>query len=178
MDTGAWYHEAVDYVLNNGLMDGVGGGRFAPGGETSRAMVVTILWRLAGSPQAGKDSGFTDVAGGLWYTDAVAWAAEKGIVGGYGSGMFGPADPVTREQLAVMLYRYAKLQGKGFVGSWMFPLDYADADRVSGWAYEAMCWMTMNGVIQGRGGSVLAPQGPATRAEAAAMLMRFSEAIR
>ena len=177
LDSRAWYHEAVDYVLNNGLMDGVGGGRFAPGGETSRAMVVTILWRLAGSPQAGKDSGFTDVAGGLWYTDAVAWAAEKGIVGGYGSGMFGPADPVTREQLAVMLYRYAKLQGKGFVGSWMFPLDYADADRVSGWAYEAMCWMTMNGVIQGRGGSVLAPQGPATRAEAAAMLMRFSEAM-
>ena len=177
LEESAWYHDGIAYVLEKGIMNGVGDGKFAPNVETSCAMVATILWRLAGSPQAGASGAFTDVASGTWYSDAAAWAAENGIANGNG-GAFDPNGAITREQLAYMLYRYAQSQGKGFTGQWMFPLDYTDADSVSGWAYEAMCWMTMNGVVNGKGGGVLDPQGMATRAEAAAMLQRFSESVK
>lgn len=171
---GDWFYEAVKYAYDNKLMNGTSATTFAPLTTTSRSMVVTVLWRLAGSPQCDAAPAFPDVASGSWYTDAVAWASENGIVTGYSSGSFGPDDIVTREQLATILYRYVQHTGGGFQGAWAFPLDYADAAQVSDWAYEAMCWCTMKGIISGVGGNRLNPQGSATRAEVAQILMNFS----
>ena len=174
-DAQTWYHDGVHWALENGVMNGVGGGRFNPGGETSRAMVVTMLWRLEGSPAYAGASEFADVKNEDWYGQAVRWASAEGIVTGYeqdGGKVFNPNGAVTREQLATMLYRYAQHKGQGFTGLWSFPLDYPDASSVSEWAYEAMCWMTMNGVINGMDGK-LAPASGATRAQVATMLMRY-----
>lgn len=174
LDRNAWYHDGVHYYLAAGLMVGTSDAAFAPQETTSRAMIVTVLWRLAGCPAGDETADFTDVAQGTWYTEAVRWAAGQGIVEGYGDGTFGPNDPITREQMAVMLYRYVQNGGGGFTGRWAFPLDYADADQVSDWAYEALCWMTMYGIIQGTGdGSTLSPGAGASRVEAAVMLQRF-----
>jgi hypothetical protein len=123
-------------------------------------------------PEVTGENPFDDVPAGTWYTDAVIWAAENKIVEGYGNGKFGPSDDITREQLATILYRYAQTKGKGFTGAWMFPLNFPDAAEVSDWADEAMHWMVMNGVIQGKSGK-LVPQGGASRAEAATMIQRF-----
>lgn len=120
---------------------------------------------------------FRDVVSGQYYTQGIAWAAEKGIVAGYGNGLFGPNDSITREQLAVMLYRYKQTRGGGFIGSWRSLLDFNGRAEVSEWAYEAMCWMTMHGVIEGKGDKTLDPKGNAARAEVAAVLMRYCEAI-
>ena len=170
----AWYAEAVRYVYEHGLMAGTSATAFSPDSTTSRSMIATILWRMAGSPVVNYAMDYTDVAQGQWYSEAIRWAASEGIMGGYGNGLFGTNDPITREQFATILYRYAQSNGQGFTGAWAFQLDYADADKVSEYAYEAMCWMTMQGVIKGDGAN-LNPQGQATRAEAAAMLMRFCE---
>ena len=172
LDPTAWYHDGIHFCLENELMNGVGHGKFNPTGAASRAMIVTILYRLEGAPEVTGENPFTDVADGMWYTDAVLWAAENGIVEGNGKGLFRPNDAVTREQLAAIFYRCAVSRGQGFQGMWMFLLDYPDAAEVSGWADEAMHWCVMNGIIQGKDGK-LVPQGEATRAEAATMLMRF-----
>jgi len=171
-----WYHEAVDYVIGNGLMNGIGGGKFNPDGTTSRAMIATILWRLEGEPICGqgKSGTFVDVPEYQWYTEAIEWAASKGVVEGW-NGKFDPMSEVTREQLATILYRYVQFKGGGFTGAWMFLLDYADRENISEYAYEALCWMTMNGIMEGRGERILDPTGNATRCEAAVVLMRFSE---
>ena len=173
LDTSLWYHEATDYVLENGLMNGVGNNLFDPNGTTSRAMIVTILWRLEGEPVVNYLMQFEDVAAETWYTEAVRWAASEGIVEGYSNTSFGPNDPITREQLATILYRYEQYKGGGFTGAWMFLLDYTDRDKVSDWAYEAMCWTTMHGVINGKGDGILDPKGSAKRCEAAQMLMNY-----
>lgn len=173
---GDWYEEAVAYVYEKNLMSGTDATHFTPSGTASRAMVATILWRMAGQPAAGENP-FADVPENTWYTDAVAWAAEQGIVTGYDAATFGPDNPVTREQFAAMLYRYAKSLGEGFTGSWAFPLDFPDADQVSAYAYEALCWMTSKGVLQGMEDGGLHPQGTANRAQLATMLMRFCEAL-
>lgn len=173
LDTSLWYHEATDYVLENGLMNGVGNNLFDPNGTTSRAMIVTILWRLEGEPVVNYLMQFEDVAAETWYTEAVRWAASEGIVNGYSDTAFGPNDPITREQLATILYRYEQYKGGGFTGAWMFLLDYTDRDKVSDWAYEAMCWTTMHGVINGKGDGILDPKGSAKRCEAAQMLMNY-----
>ena len=174
-DKSAWYHDGVHWALENGVMKGVGGDRFDPDGDTSRAMVVTMLWRLEGSPAYVGQSSYADVENTDWYGPAVRWADAEGIVTGYtqdGEKVFNPNGAVTREQLAAMLYRYAQHKGQGFTGLWSFPLDYPDAAGVSEWAYEAMCWMTMNGVINGMDGA-LAPTANASRAQVASMLMRY-----
>lgn len=113
---------------------------------------------------------FRDVVSGQYYTQGIAWAAEKSIVAGYGNGLFGSGNPITREQLAVMLYHYEQTRDGGFIGSWRFLLDFNDRAKVSEWAYEAMCWMTMHGIIEGKGDKALDAKGNATRAEVAAVL--------
>ena len=167
-----WYYDAVDYAYQNELMNGTSATTFAPNGTMTRAMLVTILHRQAGEPVVNYAMPFTDVTEGTWYTEAVRWAAAEGIVTGTSATTFAPDAPVTREQFATILYRYAQSEGQGFTGAWAFRLDFDDADEVSEYAYEAMCWMTMHGVIEGSGGS-LNPQSSATRAEAATMLMRY-----
>ncbi|MBQ9721474.1 MAG: InlB B-repeat-containing protein [Oscillospiraceae bacterium] len=176
-DARAWYHDGVHWALEKGVMNGVGGDQFDPNGEISRAMAVTMLWRLEGSPAYAGASEFADVKNADWYGPAVRWANAEGIVTGYeqeGSKVFNPSGAVKREQLAAMLYRYAQHKGQGFTGLWAFPLNYPDAESVSDWAYVAMCWLTMNGVINGMDGA-LAPAAGASRAQVATMLMRYCE---
>ena len=165
-------------TLGSGLMGGVSNVLFAPGGTTTRAQIVTILWRLEGKPVVNYLMQFKDVAADKWYTEAIRWAASEGIVNGYSADQFAPNDAITREQLATILYRYEQYKGGGFKDMWMFLLDYPDRDEVSEWAYEAMCWMTMNDVISGiadGGTTVLDPRGSATRAQVATILWRFCE---
>ncbi|MBR6259502.1 MAG: S-layer homology domain-containing protein [Oscillospiraceae bacterium] len=169
---GAWYHDGVHWVLDKGLMNGVGVDLFAPEGVCSRAMAVTVLWRLAGEPE-GKGAAFSDVAEGSWYYDAVSWAAGAGAVNGTGENTFSPDEPVTREMLAAILYRFAQSKGQGFKGAWAFRLDYSDVGDISDYAYEALCWMTMNDIMNGMGDGTLAPGAVANRAQMATILMRF-----
>ena len=146
---------------------------FNPDGATSRAMLAAILWRLEGSPVVNYAMDFADVEEGQWYTEAIRWAASEGIVTGYGDGAFGTNDSITREQFAVMLYRYAGAQpASGTLST------FRDGTAVSDWAAEAMGWAVEAGLITGTGdGSTLTPQGQATRAQAAVLLMRWQEAL-
>ncbi|MCD8049107.1 MAG: S-layer homology domain-containing protein [Clostridia bacterium] len=177
VNTSLWYHEYIDYVLENGLMNGTGGTTFEPDTATTRAMIVTILYRLEGEPKVNTAAAFTDVAAGDWYADAVAWAAENGIVLGYGDETFGANDVITREQTAAILYRYANYKSTDTsVGEDTNILSYTDADEISEYAIPAMQWAVGTGLVNGKGNNTLDPQGGATRAETAAMLMRFIEA--
>ena len=176
LDSTAWYHDGIHFCIENGMMNGMGDGLFAPSGTTSRAMIVTVLYRLEGKPDVTAENPFTDVADGQWCTDAVIWAAENKIVEGFGDGTFRPNAPITREQLTAVFYRYAQSKGQGFTGMWYFLLDYPDAAEVSFWADEAMHWCVMNGIINGKDGK-LVPGGDASRAEAATMLMRYCTKI-
>ena len=172
--SGDWFYEAVKYVYDNKLMDGTSSTTFAPFMTTNRAMVVTILWRLEGQPEADATLSFTDVGSGVWYTDAVNWAASKGIVKGYSDTVFAPNDTVTREQLATILYRYA--ESKGYDVSAKGDLTtFTDGAKTSSWAAEAMEWAVGSKLLSGKGGNVLDPTGTATRAEVATILMRFME---
>lgn len=173
----AWYAEAVRYVYAHGLMEGTSATAFSPDATTSRSMIAAILWRMAGSPVVNYAMDYTDVAQGQWYSEAIRWAASEGIVGGYGNGLFGTNDPITREQFAVMLYRYAQEQGYDVsVGENTNILSYTDAADLAEYAIPAMQWAVGAGLINGTGdGSTLTPQGQATRAQAAVMLMRFCE---
>lgn len=176
VNTSAWYHEAVDYVLVNGLMSGYGNGLFGPDDILSRAQLCQIIYNMEGQPATSGSSVFTDVADSAWYADAVTWAAENGIVGGYGGGLFGPEDNITREQLASILYRYAQTKGYDTsVGENTNILSYTDALEISEYAIPAMKWACGAGVIMGVTESALLPQGSATRAQVATMLMRFCE---
>ena len=176
-DKQAWYHDGVHWALEEGVMKGTGENTFEPLTATTRAMIVTMLWRMEGSPQTDGTVTFNDVPDGQWYTDAIRWAASHDIVNGYDEDTFGTNDSVTREQLATILYRSAKTKGQGFTGTWDFPPNCEDADQVSDWADEAMHWMVMNGIIQGMSDTELSPQGDAVRAQVATMLMRFSEKL-
>ena len=170
-----WFASAVDYVTGKGMMNGTADNTFSPKANTTRGMVVTVLYRLENQPSTSAAS-FTDVASGAYYANAVAWANANGIVSGYGSGKFGPNDKVTREQLAAILYRYA--QYKKYDVSGANSLDgYTDAQSVSSYAVPALQWANAAGVVTGKSGSKLDPKGYATRAEVAAMLMRFCENV-
>lgn len=169
-----WYYEAVSYVYFNGLMEGVTDTEFAPNAATSRAMVVQILYRMSGSPSVSGSAGFTDVASGAWYATAVNWAADRGIVEGRTASTFDPNAAVTREELATMLYRYARFKGYNVsVGENTNILSYNDVNQVSDYAYSAMQWACGTVIIDGTSSGYLTPQGGATRAQLAAMLMRF-----
>lgn len=171
-----WYYQSVQYAYDNGLFSGVSHDSFAPGDSMDRSMLVTVLHSLDGKPAAGK-GGFTDVADGAWYANAVAWAAEHGIVSGVSDSAFAPNGAITREQLAVMLYRYA--QYKGYDVSKTADLSgYADQGSISDWAAQAVQWACGSGLMTGRSANSLAPAGTLTRAEAATMLKAFCENVK
>lgn len=170
-----WFAEAVKYVVDAKLMNGTSAATFSPEGDTTRGMIVTILYRMAGSPTADS-SKFTDVPADQFYAEAVAWAAANGIVTGYGDGTFRPAENITREQMAAILYRYAQKQG--YAAAEGADLSgYADAAQISAYALPAMQWANAEGLINGTGASILAPDGFATRAQVSAILMRFCETV-
>ncbi len=171
-----WYFDDVKFVSENGLMVGTtdNGTVFSPDGTLTRAMLVTMLWRMAGSPTVEADIPYTDVSADTWYSEAVRWAASADVILGYGDGTFGPEDILTREQLAVILYRYEQHNGGGFKGMWMFRLDYSDVPDVSDWAYEAVCFLTMHDIYVVRENEQLAPKENALRAETAAVLHRYA----
>lgn len=173
-----WFASAVDYVTGKGMMNGTADNTFSPKANTTRGMVVTVLYRLENQPSTSAAS-FTDVASGAYYANAVAWANANGIVSGYGSGKFGPNDKVTREQLAAILYRYAQYKKYDVsVGEDTNILSYDDAQSISSYAIPAIQWACGAGVVTGKSGSKLDPKGSATRAEVAAMLMRFCENVK
>ena len=171
---GSWYYEGVRYAYENGLMSGTGEGTFSPDRPTSRGMLVTILYRLAGSPAAGSAS-FTDVAKGQWYADGVAWASANGVVSGYPDGSFRPNDTITREQMAAILYQYARIQGK-LDDSRADLSIFSDLDSLSAYAKEPMSWAVAQGLFSGVSADTLAPGGSTTRAQAAVILTAFSKA--
>ena len=173
----AWYHDGVHFCIENGLMNGLTTTQFAPGGTTTRAQIVTILWRREGEPYTYNSMSFADVAEGKWYTEAVRWAARNGIVDGYSATAFGPNDAITREQMAAILWRYCQYKGIDVsVGENTNILSYSDAFDIHSWAMPAMQWACGAGVIGGitDGNSMkLDPTGTATRAQVATMLQRF-----
>lgn len=176
---GSWYYGAAAYAYNNGLFAGTTDTTFAPDMTMTRAMLVSVLWRLAGEPAPKGANTFDDVPDGAWYTDAVTWAAENGVVAGIGNGRFDPSGAVTREQTAVILFNYA--QSKGYDVSARADLSaFPDAGSVSGWAQEALAWANASGLISGavRGTqTILDPQGSASRAQVAMILMGYVEHV-
>ena len=171
---GQWFYDAVSFVYWRDLMDGVTSTQFAPDATTTRAMVVQILYRMAGSPTVRGSSPFYDVSNGAWYADAVIWAEANDIVNGMTTTTFAPNTAVTREQLATMLYRYAQYRHYNTsAGANTNILSYYDANRISEYAFSALQWACGEGIMDGTGTGYLSPQGQATRAQLAAMLMRF-----
>ena len=169
-----WFYGDVMFVYENGLMLGTSKTLFSPHGTATRGMMATILWRMEGSPAPKGKNSFTDVEAGKWYADAITWTAENSIFAGYGKDKFGPDDPITREQLAAIFYRYADY--KGYDLTVKGNLDkFKDADKITDYAKTAMQWAVGSGLMKGKSGNLLDPQGTATRAEIAAMLHRFIE---
>ena len=171
-----WFYGDVMFVYENGLMLGTSKTLFSPHGTATRGMMATILWRMESSPALKGKNSFTDVEAGKWYADAITWAAENGIFAGYGKDKFGPDDPITREQLAAIFYRYADYKGydltvKGNLDT------FKDADKVTDYAKMAMQWAVSSGLVKGKSGNLLDSQGTATRAEIAAMLHRLIEEV-
>ena len=169
LDPKAWYHAAVDAAIQRGLLAGFEDGTFRPGGLLTRGQLAQILYNQAGRPPVDGGGSFSDVPSGVWYASAVRWMAAQGIAGGYGDGRFGPDDSITREQLAVMLWRYF-----GSPAATAQTLQFSDAAQASGWAVDALLWASEKGVLKGKGGNVLDPKGLTTRAEAAQMLYPLS----
>ena len=169
-----WFYGDVMFVYENGLMLGTSKTLFSPHGTATRGMMATILWRMEGSPAPKGKNSFTDVEAGKWYADAITWTAENSIFAGYGKDKFGPDDPITREQLAAIFYRYTDY--KGYDLTVKGNLDkFKDADKITDYAKTAMQWAVGSGLVKGKSGNLLDPQGTATRAEIAAMLHRFIE---
>jgi hypothetical protein len=169
---GHWAESAIRAAVEKGLFNGVSETRFDANGTLSRAMIVTVLWRLAGRPAPNGAASFDDLPAGQWYGDAVAWAAENGIVRGYENGSFGTGDDVTREQIVTILYRFAgfsemDVSGRVDLGA------FSDAGAVPAWAAEAMSWAVNADLIRGRGDNALSPTDNATRAELATIIVRF-----
>lgn len=168
VDSGAWYAAAVDYAAEWGWIRGMPDGSFKPDAPTSRAMLVTVLYRQAGAPGSAWGASFGDVPVTGWFYDAVAWAAERGYVTGYSEDWFGPEDPVSREQMATVLWRLEgspKAQGVG---------NFSDLDQVSDYAREAVVWVAQRGLMGGKGDGRFDPKSTATRAETATILYRLA----
>lgn len=172
---GAWYYDAVQYVTQRGLMTGVSDRQFAPNAILSRAQAVQILYALAGGPTVSASNDFVDVNRGDWYADAVSWATANGVVSGMGKEMFGPNAPLTREQLALILYHYAQVAGYAPHQGGMAIQEFSDSASISGWALEAVQWAVNAGLISGTGDGMLDPDGTATRAQVAQIFMNFCQ---
>ena len=177
VSSSAWYAEAVNYVYENGLMTGISSTQFAPNNTLTRAMVVQTLYAMANKPAVSGSENFTDVSSGDWFADAVTWASANGIVSGYNATQFAPNDPLTREQLALILYGYAQMRGYNTTQSGTSIQEFTDYGSISAWALEAMDWAVNAGLLSGKGNGVLDPTGTATRAEVAQILMNFSETV-
>ena len=171
-----WYHDGVHFCVENGYMKGTGASRFEPEAPTTRATIITILYRMEGSPAVLSRTSYSDVVADSWYSDAVEWADEYGIAKGYGNGTFGSNDPITREQFATILYRYAKFKGYDTgASSEMKP--YADRNQISSWALDGVRWANTVGLLQGRTDTTLAPGATSTRTEAATLIFRFCKNV-
>ena len=164
----AWYVGAVEYVRDNGLMSGTSDTTFSPNGTMTRAMLAVVLYRMAGSPAVSGSDSFTDTADGTWYANAVLWASGEGVMSGYGGGLFGTNDPVNREQIAAILWRYA-----GSPAAFGVAVPYADEASISAYAVSAAAWARENGLINGIDGNRFAPKSNATRAQVATVLMNY-----
>ena len=173
LDTIKWYHEAIDTMLREGLMNGTGNGLFEPNGTLTRAMLVTILWRSEGKPAASAQTSFTDVPAGAYYAEAVRWAAANGVVKGVSSTEFGPSKNITRQELVTILWRLAAKKGLNTSNAGLTVPEFADRSQIAAWAAEAMSWGCTRGILTGKSANRVDPTGTATRAEAAAMIVRF-----
>lgn len=167
VDAGAWYADAVSYVTDNGLMGDTSSTAFSPEDAMTRAMLATVLYRAADTPAVTGTDDFTDTADGAWYADAVLWASRQGLVTGYGDGTFGTNDPVSREQIAAILWRYAgSPQAQDAQG-------FADEGDISAYAADAVGWARANGIVNGKENNTFDPQGNATRAEVSTILRNY-----
>ena len=174
LNTEAWYHDGIHYMLEHGVMRGYSNETFGPGDGATRAMIVTILWRMAGSPETDSTLSFQDVPEDRWFTEAVRWAAAEGIVNGYNDQLFGPGDNITRQQLATILCRYAEYLGEDIEGAPQADLTvYTDTDKISSWAEKALKWACGGSLIQGLPEGTLEPDKGASRAEVATVLLRW-----
>lgn len=171
-----WFYKGVSYVVENGMMNGVGENQFAPNAPLTREMLAVVLYNMEKQPESTGVNPFADVKADMWYTAAIVWANANGIVAGYDDSTFGLGDSITREQLAAILYRYAQMKGYD-VTEKADLTGYADSAAISGYAVEAMQWANANGIVNGMTATTLAPQGTATRAQVATMLMNFCENV-
>ena len=170
-----WYYNTVDYIFKSGLMTGLDNRNFGPNESLARAQFAVIMHRKEGSPDAAYAPTFKDVASGQWYTKPILWANEAGVVKGYTNGCFGPGDAINREQMAVIMYRYAGINGYNTTKRADISV-YADSNKVSDYSKQAVQWCVAEGIITGKNqGTILDPQGNATRAECAAIIKRFVE---
>ena len=176
VDLDSWYHDAVDYVLENNLMVGTGADTFAPNATLTRAMVVTIMGRAAGIKASDyTGTSFKDVTAGAWYAPYVQWGSKEGLVAGYADGTFKPNQNVTREEMVSLLYRFWMSQGHVYKTNTAALKGFKDADAVASWAETAVCWAVENGVVSGVGAGKLDPKGQATRAQFARIMMVYLE---
>lgn len=173
LDATKWYHEAIDTMLREGLMNGTGNELFEPNGTLTRAMLVTILWRSEGKPATSAQTSFTDVPAGAYYAEAVRWAAANGVVKGVSSTEFGPFKNITRQELVTILWRLAAKKGLNTSNAGLTVPEFADRSQIAAWAAEAMSWGCTRGILTGKSANRVDPTGTATRAEAAAMIVRF-----
>lgn len=173
----AWYAKAVEYAYQHGLMSGTGGASFSPERPATRGQLVSILYRLEGSPTVGGNLGFPDTAEDAYYADAVRWATQNSIVGGYANGSFGPADPITTEQLCAFLYRYARFKGDLTTAQMGFLSGFADQGEISDYAAEPLAWAVGQGIVSGTDTGLLMPKNKTTRAQTAMVLMQLRENV-
>lgn len=174
IDKKLWYYDGIDYCVKNGLMKGINDTQFDPYGAATRGMLVTVLYRIEGEPETSGASSFADVKSGDWYADAVAWGESTGVVKGYGNGLFGPNDALTREQFATIMYRYAAYKGEDISASVSLS-KFVDCAKVSTWAESAVKWAAAEELIIGDDNSMLDPLGTTQRCEAAEILYRYCE---
>ena len=172
-----WFYEAVSYAVENGLMSGMSEDIFAPNTPLTREMLAVVLYNVEGQPESTEANTFTDVKGDMWYTDAILWANENGIVAGYDNGAYGVGDLITREQFATILYRYAQFKGYDTTQGGMAVREFSDYENISDYARPAMAWAVNADIMGGMDDGTLMPQGKATRAEAATMLMNFCKNV-